>query len=74
MLICFSDKPNLQTQRYANSRPVIEILISVDEYILNPWNMYSGGQNDDKIWHILTYFNILTTIEELPREGICWNN
>lgn len=34
MLISFSDKPNVQTQRYANSFLVIEILISVDEYIL----------------------------------------
>lgn len=34
MLISFSDKPNVQTQSYANSFPVTEILISVDEYIL----------------------------------------
>lgn len=34
MLISFSDKPNVQTQSYANSFLVIEILISVDEYIL----------------------------------------
>lgn len=34
MLICSSDKPNVQTQSYANSFPDIDILVSVDEYIL----------------------------------------